>query len=301
MDKCSICCEDYVRPKVLLCGHTFCENCIEKIIRNKKLKCPECRFLHKDVTIDSFPLNFKLKDAIKENKIILEEKKRLESKSLTENSPKKKSRSHRENSQDDDRIKKVPKKDRFNRSYSYHSGDIHENPNNEEVLPQIITKQKTEYLKSPTISKKLLMLSLLYIVPALILVIFIKALAGLAYSSQDEECSSYLRYWHFSWCGSHLILVALFVINTLLENHSRISLKIIKKIFYIGILLIFLWTFVGIYWASDKCQIDSFNETQNLILIIIVSLDFFFNTMLFSYNLYVWVKRLLYERRAEKI
>ncbi|OMJ68662.1 hypothetical protein SteCoe_26849 [Stentor coeruleus] len=298
MDECTICCCEFVRPRVLSCGHTFCEKCIEKLIRNKKLKCPDCRFSHKDVTIDSFPLNFKLNDAIKEKKMMLEEKKKLEAKSSPKiQSPKKhhKNQDFINSPEDPDKTKKVSKKDDFVRKYSFHNNDNNENPNSE-ALPQIITKQNTEYLKTPAISKKLLMLSLLYIVPALIL-----ALAGLAYSSQKQECSSYLRYWHFSWCGSHLILAALFIINTSLQNYSRISLKIIRKIFYIGIFLIFLWTFVGIYWASDKCQSDSFSETQDLVLIIIVSLDFFFNMILFSYNIYIWIKRLIYERRAGKI
>lgn len=175
MDNCTICCEDFVRPRVLSCGHTFCEKCIERIIRNKKLKCPDCRFPHKDVTIDSFPLNFKLNDAIKEKKIILEEKKQLEAKSKPENQPKIKSRTNRDsdsNHEDSDRTKNIPKNVRFGRNYSFHNGDFHEGPDSQ-ALPQVITKQKTEYLKTPGISKKLLMLSLLYIVPALILVIFI--------------------------------------------------------------------------------------------------------------------------------
>ncbi|CAH1244233.1 TRIM3 [Branchiostoma lanceolatum] len=41
---CSICLELFTRPKVLPCQHTFCQDCLQKHVRNKKhLKCPNCR------------------------------------------------------------------------------------------------------------------------------------------------------------------------------------------------------------------------------------------------------------------
>ncbi|CAG9310119.1 unnamed protein product [Blepharisma stoltei] len=43
---CSICTEDYntIRiPKILTCGHTFCEPCLERIKTPLSLKCPNCK------------------------------------------------------------------------------------------------------------------------------------------------------------------------------------------------------------------------------------------------------------------
>ncbi len=41
--KCSICLEIYNLPIVLICGHTFCRSCIEKLKNSSHNKCPECR------------------------------------------------------------------------------------------------------------------------------------------------------------------------------------------------------------------------------------------------------------------
>ncbi|ESO96930.1 hypothetical protein LOTGIDRAFT_115231, partial [Lottia gigantea] len=42
--ECSICCETFKTPKVLICGHTFCLDCLERYIGNRttKFKCPVC-------------------------------------------------------------------------------------------------------------------------------------------------------------------------------------------------------------------------------------------------------------------
>ncbi|XP_063785885.1 zinc finger protein RFP-like [Pseudophryne corroboree] len=44
--KCSVCLHIYTDPITLLCGHTFCKQCIEKMSRASfSLSCPECRHI----------------------------------------------------------------------------------------------------------------------------------------------------------------------------------------------------------------------------------------------------------------
>lgn len=73
---CSICCDDYKTPKVLTCGHTFCCQCVRKMVgRNSSLKCPSCR---KDISlpesgkVEDFITNFALLNLISDNKKIKE-------------------------------------------------------------------------------------------------------------------------------------------------------------------------------------------------------------------------------------
>nr|XP_033780879.1 E3 ubiquitin-protein ligase TRIM56 [Geotrypetes seraphini] len=40
---CKICLEQYTKPKILSCLHTYCEACLEELIANNQLRCPECR------------------------------------------------------------------------------------------------------------------------------------------------------------------------------------------------------------------------------------------------------------------
>ena len=44
-------------PRLLPCTHTLCESCIEQLIRNDKLECPECRKVHEAKGVKSFPQN----------------------------------------------------------------------------------------------------------------------------------------------------------------------------------------------------------------------------------------------------
>ena len=45
--ECAICMETFNKPKLLYCMHTFCEECINKIVRREnshgKISCPICR------------------------------------------------------------------------------------------------------------------------------------------------------------------------------------------------------------------------------------------------------------------
>lgn len=73
---CSICFEDYKTPKVLTCGHTFCCQCVHKMVgRNSSLQCPTCR---KDISlpesgkVEDFTTNFALLNLISDNKKIKE-------------------------------------------------------------------------------------------------------------------------------------------------------------------------------------------------------------------------------------
>ncbi|KAJ8022192.1 Tripartite motif-containing protein 3 [Holothuria leucospilota] len=71
---CSICFEDYKTPKVLTCGHTFCCQCVSKMVgRNSYLQCPTCR---KDISlpesgkVEDFTTNFALLSLILDQKKI---------------------------------------------------------------------------------------------------------------------------------------------------------------------------------------------------------------------------------------
>ena len=45
--ECSICSEHYDHenrfPRLLSCGHTFCSTCLEKLLKNNYISCPDCR------------------------------------------------------------------------------------------------------------------------------------------------------------------------------------------------------------------------------------------------------------------
>ena len=40
---CAVCYEMYKRPKYLSCHHSYCEECIAKLVKESKIICPECR------------------------------------------------------------------------------------------------------------------------------------------------------------------------------------------------------------------------------------------------------------------
>ena len=40
---CSVCQEEYSRPRVLPCLHVFCESCLEKLVEMQRFLCPNCR------------------------------------------------------------------------------------------------------------------------------------------------------------------------------------------------------------------------------------------------------------------
>ena len=62
---CAVCFGHFEEPKQLVCGHTFCKKCLERIINSQsQLTCPLCRQItsipHGDV--EKLPTNITLKD-----------------------------------------------------------------------------------------------------------------------------------------------------------------------------------------------------------------------------------------------
>ncbi|ESO84293.1 hypothetical protein LOTGIDRAFT_71142, partial [Lottia gigantea] len=43
--ECSVCFENFISPKILPCGHTFCLNCVKRLIGDKTetFPCPTCQ------------------------------------------------------------------------------------------------------------------------------------------------------------------------------------------------------------------------------------------------------------------
>ncbi|XP_065919863.1 tripartite motif-containing protein 2-like [Dysidea avara] len=59
---CPICFELYKSPKILPCHHSYCQKCLIKLEKDKKITCPECRKIA-DVPargVKDFPINFTL-------------------------------------------------------------------------------------------------------------------------------------------------------------------------------------------------------------------------------------------------
>ena len=60
---CPVCFEEYREsgnniPRILPCTHTVCQKCVEELLQNKELQCPECRVKHPaSKGILSFPQN----------------------------------------------------------------------------------------------------------------------------------------------------------------------------------------------------------------------------------------------------
>lgn len=58
--ECRICIENYDpvtrRPRFLPCGHTFCTECIDDMLEDCVLTCPNCRAEHKAFKVDDFPV-----------------------------------------------------------------------------------------------------------------------------------------------------------------------------------------------------------------------------------------------------
>jgi hypothetical protein len=81
---CSICMETYNdsdrTPRVLSCGHSFCQETIQQLVKSDKVQCPKCRATTKliDGSVTSLPKNFDFLDALE----VLAMKKQVESKEV---------------------------------------------------------------------------------------------------------------------------------------------------------------------------------------------------------------------------
>ena len=67
--ECSICCElfdDQTRcPRLLSCGHSFCSDCLEKLLNEKTINCPTCRnAVSVPAGVAGLPKNFALLDIL---------------------------------------------------------------------------------------------------------------------------------------------------------------------------------------------------------------------------------------------
>lgn len=65
---CAICLCDYKDPRILPCGHSFCEDCIKSAVINYKLICPSCREKHKNIEVGLFPKNYGLIEEVDKRK-----------------------------------------------------------------------------------------------------------------------------------------------------------------------------------------------------------------------------------------
>ncbi|KAJ8049356.1 Tripartite motif-containing protein 59 [Holothuria leucospilota] len=74
---CSICFEEDVKPKMLPCGHTFCESCLENILLQRRefkttFPCPMCKNIVELPTsgsVGDFPTNYSLLDVIESTQL----------------------------------------------------------------------------------------------------------------------------------------------------------------------------------------------------------------------------------------
>nr|XP_045588216.1 RING finger protein 208-like [Procambarus clarkii] len=71
-EECSVCFNNYddnqLRPRTLLCGHTFCSQCINNAIKNGQLTCPSCRAQHAATAATQFPINYGMEALIRKLK-----------------------------------------------------------------------------------------------------------------------------------------------------------------------------------------------------------------------------------------
>ena len=42
LTNCIVCFETFVNPQLLPCQHTFCKSCVENLVTDARIKCPEC-------------------------------------------------------------------------------------------------------------------------------------------------------------------------------------------------------------------------------------------------------------------
>jgi hypothetical protein len=66
LDFCQFCAKKYNVgeriPRILVnCGHTFCTNCLSKLYKDNRVRCPLCKKLIKNLeTVEKLPLNINI-------------------------------------------------------------------------------------------------------------------------------------------------------------------------------------------------------------------------------------------------
>lgn len=60
---CPLCCDRFKTPKMLPCGHTFCQPCTHQLFQSSPISCPVCRVQvsTQHATVDQLPTNYVLK------------------------------------------------------------------------------------------------------------------------------------------------------------------------------------------------------------------------------------------------
>ncbi|KAJ8049324.1 Tripartite motif-containing protein 59 [Holothuria leucospilota] len=74
---CSVCLEEFILPKMISCGHTFCQRCLENLPRRetwrtKTILCPKCRSevtLPQSGSVEDFPTNYAVLGALESGRI----------------------------------------------------------------------------------------------------------------------------------------------------------------------------------------------------------------------------------------
>lgn len=66
--ECKVCFEaydqSYRRPRNLPCGHTFCTQCIDNVLKEGRVNCPTCRSNHEAIHATQFPINYGMEELI---------------------------------------------------------------------------------------------------------------------------------------------------------------------------------------------------------------------------------------------
>lgn len=65
---CEVCDNSYNdkdrKPRNLLCGHSYCSQCLKHVIKHRTLNCPKCRKAMHDVKLENLPVNYPILSAI---------------------------------------------------------------------------------------------------------------------------------------------------------------------------------------------------------------------------------------------
>ncbi|CAF1033428.1 unnamed protein product [Adineta steineri] len=69
--QCPVCLTPYTEPRLLPCGHTYCDECLNRLIENDNdiVQCPECRKQHVVPEDGVFPPNFVVRNLLEEHGI----------------------------------------------------------------------------------------------------------------------------------------------------------------------------------------------------------------------------------------